>query len=63
MGKYTHSKSESKFKISLQELSLKGSRILANQSETTYVQVLQQVQRLKQTSKVKVSSKKIRPVS
>jgi hypothetical protein len=51
---------EAKLKISLQELSLQGSRILAQQSETSYAQALQQVQLLNRTSKVKPSSKKSR---
>ena len=46
--------------MSLQELSLRGSRILAQQSETSYAQALQQVQQLKINSKVKPSSKKNR---
>ena len=49
---------EAKLKISLYEMSLKGARILAQQSETTFAQASQQAQRLKQTSKVNSSLKK-----
>lgn len=49
---------EKKLKISLQELSLRGYQILALQSEISYPQALQQVQRLKQITKVNQSSKR-----
>ncbi|SEP42975.1 hypothetical protein SAMN05660816_06033 [Niastella yeongjuensis] len=49
---------EAKLKISLVELSLKGAKILAQQSEISFAQAFQQVQRLKMTSKVNQSSKK-----
>ena len=51
---------ELKLKISLKELSLKGQQIIAQQSEISYAQAILQVQRLKQTSKVKHSLKKSR---
>ena len=54
---------EKKLKISLQEMSLKGARILAQQSETTFAHAFQQAQRLKQTSKVNSLSKKSRLIS
>jgi len=47
-----------KLKISLQELSLRGRQIIAQQSGISYVQALQQVQRLRRNSKVTQSSKK-----
>ena len=49
---------ELKLKISLKELSLRGQMIIAQQSETSYLQAIQQVQRLKQTSKVRPAIKK-----
>ena len=49
---------EVKLKISLQELSSRGARIIAQQSGIAYAQALQQVRRLKKTSKVKPSLKK-----
>jgi len=51
---------EAKLKISLLELSLKGAKILAQQSEISFVQAFQQVQRLKKTSNVSQSLKKSR---
>lgn len=54
---------EAKLKISLQEWSLKGAKILAQQSEISYATALQQVQWLKQISKVTQSSKKSSPNS
>jgi uncharacterized protein YfeS len=53
---------EVKLKISLQELSLRGAMIIAQQPEISYAQAFQQVQRLKKTSKVKHSLKKSRRV-
>jgi len=49
---------EAKLKISLKEMSLKGTQILAQRSATTFAQAFQQSQRLKQTSKVNSSSKR-----
>ena len=54
---------EKNLKISLEELSLKGQRIIARQSEISYVQALEQVQRLKKISKVNQELKKSRPNS
>jgi hypothetical protein len=51
---------ETKLKISLQELSLKGAQIIAQQSEISYAAALQQVQWLKEISKVTPLSKKSR---
>ena len=51
---------DSKLKISFQELSLKGAEIIARQPEINYDFALQQVQRLKQNSKVKAVIKKSR---
>jgi len=50
-----------KLKISLQELSLRGNQIIAQQSEIHYAAALQQVIRLKKISKVNQSQKKSRP--
>ena len=52
---------EGKLKISLEELAMNGRQIIAQQSEISFVQAFQQVQRLKQTSKVKQSLKNNRP--
>jgi hypothetical protein len=52
---------ETNLKISLEELSLRGQKIIAQQSEISYAQALAQVQRLKEISKVKQSLKKSRP--
>ena len=49
-----------KLKISLREMSLRGNRILAQQSETSFAKAMQQVNRLKKTSKVNPSLKKSR---
>jgi hypothetical protein len=49
-----------KLQLSFQELSLKGAQIIAQQSEITFAKALQQIQWLKQTSKVMQSSKKSR---
>jgi len=54
---------EANLKISLKELSLRGQKIIAQQSEISYAQALAQVQRLKEISKVKQSLKKSRPDS
>jgi uncharacterized protein YfeS len=54
---------DAKLKISLQELSLKGAQILAQQSEIHYAAALQQVAWLKQISKVTQSLKKSMHVS
>jgi hypothetical protein len=51
---------EAKLKISLLELSSKGSKILAQQPEITYAEVILQVKRLEKTSEVNPSSKKSR---
>jgi len=51
---------EVKLRISLQELSSRGSRIIAQQSGISYEQAILQVQQLSQTSKVKQSLKKSR---
>jgi hypothetical protein len=53
-------KQNSNFKISFEEASLRGLQIIAQQSATSYVQALAQVQRLKETSKVSSSLKKNR---
>jgi hypothetical protein len=53
-------KQNSNFKISFEEASLRGLQIIAQQSATSYVQALAQVQRLKETSKVSFSLKKNR---
>ncbi len=54
---------DAKLKISLQELSLKGAQILAQQSEIHYAAALQQVEWVKQISKVAQSLKKSRNFS
>jgi hypothetical protein len=46
------------YRISLEELSLKGREIIAQQSETSYAKALAQIQLLKANSKVGQSSKK-----
>ena len=51
---------EANLRISFTELSLRGQRIIAQQSEISYVDALAQVQRLKKISKVKQSQKKSR---
>lgn len=43
---------ENKLHISFAELSLRGSKILSQQSAISYAQAIQQVERLKKTSKV-----------
>ena len=60
-NKCCHMIPDIKLKISFQELSLRGSRVIAQQSETPFAVALEQVKRLKKTSKVKQSSKKSRP--
>ncbi|SEL69707.1 hypothetical protein SAMN04488505_102882 [Chitinophaga rupis] len=52
---------EANLRISLTELSLRGERVIAQQSEISYAEALAQVQRLKEISKVKQSQKKSRP--
>jgi hypothetical protein len=49
---------ETNLRISLMELSLRGQRIIAQQSEISYADALAQVQRLKKISKVKQSQKR-----
>jgi len=51
-------KSEKIYEVSFKEMALRGSRILAQQSEISLEKALKQVQLLKETSKVKDSSKK-----
>jgi len=51
---------EAKLKISLRELSLRGRKILAQQSATSFAQALQQAQRIRMISKVNPLSKKSR---
>ncbi len=53
-------KQNGNLKISFEEASLRGFRIIAQQSATSYVQALAQVQRLKESSKVNPSLKKNR---
>ncbi|MEX6686142.1 hypothetical protein QTN47_01480 [Danxiaibacter flavus] len=50
-------KSGKNFEISLEELSSRNRRILAQQSETSYAEALKQVQQLKANSKVGQSLK------
>ena len=49
---------EKNLKISFDELSLRGKKILEQQPPVTYEQAFAQVQRLKKNSKVNQSSKK-----
>ena len=49
---------ENKLHISFAELSLRGSKILSQQSAISYAQAIQQVERLKKTSKVSSLLKK-----
>jgi len=51
------------FKMSLEELSLKGLMIIAQQPEISSAKALEQIQLLKANSKVGQSSKKSRPAS
>ncbi len=51
-------KSDKNFKISLEELALKGKKIMAQRSRISYEKALAQVQMLKANSKVNQSSKK-----
>ncbi len=51
---------EKNWKISLEELSLRGKQIIAQQPAITYVQALAQVQQLKKTSSISQKSKKSR---
>lgn len=53
-------KAAKNFKISLEELSSKGSKIIAQRSEISLAKALEQVQLLKANSKVGQSSKKSR---
>ena len=48
---------EKNLKISLEELSLRERKIIAQQPEISYAQALEQVQRLKKISKVNQLSK------
>jgi hypothetical protein len=54
---------EANLKISFEELSLRGQKIIAQQPEISYAQALAQVQRLKEMSKVKQLLKKSRSES
>ncbi|MCU0405300.1 MAG: hypothetical protein MUE99_12215 [Chitinophagaceae bacterium] len=53
-------KSTENWKVSFREMSLKNRQILAQQSEISFVHAIQQIQRLKKTSKVNNSLKKSR---
>jgi hypothetical protein len=53
-------KSAKNFKISFEELSSRGSRIIAQQSEISFAEALEQIQRLKANSKIGQSLKKSR---
>jgi len=55
--------SEKNFKISLEEMSLKGKKIIAQQSEISFAKALAQIKLLKENSKVAQSSKKSRLAS
>ena len=52
-----------KLQISLEELALKGRKIIAQQSEISLSKALKQVQLLKENSKIGQFSKKSRPAS
>ncbi|WP_423736095.1 hypothetical protein [Chitinophaga caseinilytica] len=52
---------EANLKISLEERSLRGKRIIAKQPEISYAEALEQVKRLKEFFKVAQSNKKSRP--
>jgi uncharacterized Zn finger protein len=54
---------EKDLNISLKELSSRGKKIIAQQSEISYAEALEQVQRLRKTSKVNPEQKKSRPNS
>ncbi|SEP44731.1 hypothetical protein SAMN05660816_06244 [Niastella yeongjuensis] len=56
-------KSGKNFKISLEEMSLKGKKIIAQQSEISFAKALAQIQLLKKNSKVAQLSKKNRLAS
>jgi hypothetical protein len=56
-------KSGKNFKISLEEMSLKGKKIIAQQSEISFAKALAQTQLLKKNSKVAQLSKKNRLAS
>jgi hypothetical protein len=51
-------KQKENLRISFEEASSKGAQIIAQQSATSYVQALAQVQQLRENSKVSSSSKK-----
>ena len=56
-------KSGKNFKISLEEMSLKGKKIIALQLEISFAKALAQIQLLKKNSKVAQLSKKNRLAS
>jgi len=56
-------KSGKNFKISLEEMSSKGKKIIAQQSEISFAKALAQIQLLKKNSKVAQLSKKNRLAS
>ena len=56
-------KSGKNFKISLEEMSLKGKKIIAQQSEISFAKALAQILLLKKNSKVAKLSKKNRLAS
>ena len=56
-------KSGKNFKISLEEMSLKGRKIIAQQSEISFAKALAQIELLKKNSKVAQPSKKSRLAS
>jgi hypothetical protein len=51
-------KSENKFDISFEELASRGQQIVAQRSEVSLSEALEQIQQLKANSKVEQSSKK-----
>lgn len=55
--------SKKNYRISLEELSLKGRKIIAQQSEISYAKALAQIQLLKANSKVEQPLKKSRQAS
>ena len=54
---------EEKLKLSLEEMSIRGAKILAQRFETTFEKSFEQAQRLKLTLLVNSSSKKNKLVS
>jgi hypothetical protein len=56
-------KSGKNFKISLEEMSMKGKKIIAQQSEISFAKALAQIQLLNKNSKVAQLSKKNRLAS